>query len=97
MRNVIQIRARESGIVSRFGWHTFRHTYSTLLRANHTDVKVMQELLRNASSRGTLETYTQAITAQKREARIGRYTNFQRSAKSTHCLTPQSLKSVIGR
>jgi len=31
-------------------------------------VKVMQELLRHASSRVTLETYTQAITAQKREA-----------------------------
>jgi integrase len=68
MRNVIQPRAREAGIVSRFGWHSFRHTYSTLLRANHADVKVMQELLRHASSRVTLETYTQAITAQKREA-----------------------------
>ena len=68
MRNVIQTRAREAGIISRFGWHTFRHTYSTLLRANHADVKVMQELLRHASSRVTLETYTQAITAQKREA-----------------------------
>jgi integrase len=68
MRNVIQTRFREAGIVSRFGWRSFRHTYSTLLRANHVDVKVMQELLPHASSRVTLETYTQAITAQKREA-----------------------------
>jgi len=64
MRNVIQTRAREAGIVSRFGWHSFRHTYSTLLRANQADLKVMQELLRHASSRVTRETYTQAITAQ---------------------------------
>lgn len=71
MRNVIQPRARKIGITGSFGWHAFRHSYSTLLRANHADVKVMQELLRHASSRVTLETYTQAITAQKREAQSG--------------------------
>jgi integrase len=68
MRNLIQPRAREAGIARSFGWHAFRHTYSTLLRSNQADVKVMQELLRHASSRVTLETYTQAITAQKRAA-----------------------------
>ena len=68
MRNVIRSRAQEIGITRHFGWHTFRHTYSTLLRSNRADVKVMQELLRHASSRVTLETYTQAITTQKREA-----------------------------
>ena len=30
------------------GWHTFRHTYSTLLRAFGVDIKVQQELLRHA-------------------------------------------------
>jgi RNA polymerase sigma factor (sigma-70 family) len=29
-----------AGITKRVGWHTFRHSYSTLLRANGTDVKV---------------------------------------------------------
>jgi integrase len=38
------------------------------LRANQTDIKVMQELLRHASSRVTLDTYTQAVTLQKRKA-----------------------------
>jgi integrase len=71
MRNFIQPRAREIGIMRSFGWHTFRHTYSTLLRSNRADIKVMQELLRHASSRVTLETYTQAITCQKREAQTG--------------------------
>jgi hypothetical protein len=31
----------------------------------------MQELLRHASSRVTMDTYTQAVTAQKREAQSG--------------------------
>jgi integrase len=56
------------GISRRIGWHTFRHTYSTLLRATGADIKVMQELLRHASARVTLDTYTQAITEQKRNA-----------------------------
>jgi hypothetical protein len=68
MRGVIRPIAIRIGIIKRIGWHTFRHTYSTLLRANRTDIKVMQELLRHASSRVTLDTYTQAVTDQKREA-----------------------------
>jgi hypothetical protein len=48
--------ARELGIETRFGWHTFRHSYSTLLRSVGTEFKVMQELLRH---------HTQAITPAK--------------------------------
>jgi hypothetical protein len=48
--------------------HVFDHTYSTLLRATGADIKVMQELLRHASARVTLDTYTQAITDKKRRA-----------------------------
>jgi integrase len=71
MQNIIRPRAEDVGSSRPFGWHTFRHTYSTLLRSNRADVKVIQELLRHASSRVTLETYTQAITGQKREAQSG--------------------------
>jgi integrase len=71
MRNLIRPAIRDVGITKPIGWHTFRHTFSTLLRANRTDIKVMQELLRHASSRVTMDTYTQAITAQKREAQSG--------------------------
>jgi integrase len=35
----------------RLGWHTFRHTYSTLLRSVGTEFKVMQELLRHSNLR----------------------------------------------
>jgi len=65
---LIQPAARAVGITKPIGWHTLRHTYSTLLRANRTDIKVMQELMRHASSRVTMDTYTQAVTAQKRKA-----------------------------
>ena len=57
-----------AGIVRRFGWHTFRHTYSTLLRSVGTEFKVMQELLRHSTLRSTLDIYTQAITPAKRAA-----------------------------
>ena len=52
----------------RVSWHTFRHTYSTLLKANGEDVKVVQELLRHGSSRITLDVYTQAQMPAKRAA-----------------------------
>jgi integrase len=68
MRKIIRPAAAKVGITQHIGWHTFRHTYSSLLRANKTDIKVTQELLRHASSRVTLDTYTQAVTAQKRRA-----------------------------
>ena len=53
------------GISARLGWHTFRHTYSTSLRATGADIKVMLEVLRHASARVTLDTYTQAIADKK--------------------------------
>jgi len=55
--------------VWRLSWsRSSRHTYSTLLRANRADIKVMQELLRHASSRVTMDTYTEAVTAQKTQS-----------------------------
>jgi integrase len=68
MRRIIRPAAAKVGITQGIGWHTFRHTYSSLLRANKTDIKVTQELLRHACSRVTLDTYTKAVTAQKRRA-----------------------------
>ncbi|MGC1295218.1 MAG: site-specific integrase [Alloacidobacterium sp.] len=68
MRNRISQVARAVGICKKIGWHTFRHTCATLLRASGADIKVVQELLRHASCRVTLDTYTQAVTEQKRAA-----------------------------
>lgn len=68
LRKFIRPKAQELGIQKRFGWHTFRHTYSTLLRSVGTEFKVMQELLRHSSLRSTLDVYTQAITPSKHAA-----------------------------
>ncbi len=68
MRSKILPATRRLGITKRIGWHTFRHSYSTLLRVGGADIKVMQELLRHASARVTLDTYTQAVTPAKRTA-----------------------------
>jgi integrase len=64
----IKPAAVKAGITGKVGWHNFRHTYSTLLRALGTDVKVQQELLRHADVSTTLNIYTQAVSQQKREA-----------------------------
>jgi integrase len=54
-------------ITKHIGWHTFRRTFSTLLKANGEDVKVVQELPRHATVKMTLEVYAQAVTPAKRK------------------------------
>jgi integrase len=54
--------------VGNLGWHTFRHTNSTLLHALGTKPAVQKELLRHADIATTMNVYTQAISAEKREA-----------------------------
>jgi len=68
LQEVIRPAALRVGIKKRIGWHTSRHTFSTLLVANGENVKVVQELIRHASSRCTLEVYSQAQVNAKREA-----------------------------
>jgi integrase len=58
-------RARVTKQVS---YHTFRHTFGTLLNANGENPKVVQELLRHASLKVTTDVYMQAVGPQKREA-----------------------------
>ncbi len=57
-----------AGIRKHVGWHTFRHSFCTMLMANGENVKVVQELIRHANCRCTLEIYSQARTQAKREA-----------------------------
>jgi integrase len=51
--------AKKIGINKRVGWHTFRHTFSSLLIQNGEDVKVVQELARHANPNTTLRLYAQ--------------------------------------
>jgi integrase len=68
MRYYIQPAAKRVGISTRIGWHTFRHTFSTLIKSLGVDAKVVQELLRHASFRTTMDGYTQALEQPKRQA-----------------------------
>ena len=68
LRKVIRPAAVRAGIVKRIAWHTFRHSFATLLKANGEDVKVVQESLRHANSRITLDVYTQGLMPTKRQA-----------------------------
>jgi integrase len=64
----LQPAAKAAEIQGRIGWHTFRRTYATLLKANGEDVKTVQELLRHANSLVTMNLYAQAVTEVKRNA-----------------------------
>ena len=44
----------------------FSSHHSTLLRSTGAELKIMQELLRHSTIRVTLDTHTQAVTAEKR-------------------------------
>jgi integrase len=68
LENQIKPTAKALGLGEGIGWHTFRHTYSCMLRQLGVDVKVQQELLRHADIRTTMNVYTQAISEQKRTA-----------------------------
>src|ERR1700733_3961924 len=60
--------ARIGVLGKRIGWHSFRHSLATNLRALGVDIKVAQELMRHSSCRTTLDVYTRAVDEQKREA-----------------------------
>jgi len=69
LKRSIRPALERAGIVGKqIGWHNFRHSLATNLRAMGVDVKVAQELLRHANSRTTLDLYTRAVSQQKRDA-----------------------------
>lgn len=59
---------KELGITEPVGWHTLRHSLGTLMKANGEDVKTIQETLRHANFKVTMDVYTQAVTEVKRSA-----------------------------
>lgn len=74
MRYYIQSAALRAGITKKLSWHTF----STL-----------QELLRHASTRITLDVYTQAVTSAKRQAQ-SKVVAMIRPEKPRNCV-PESV------
>jgi hypothetical protein len=68
LRKYVRPIAESLNIQKRIGWHTFRHTYSTLLRSVGAEFKVMQELMRHSTLRTTMDVYTQAVAPAKHAA-----------------------------
>lgn len=67
LKDYIQPAVNKAGI-GKIGWHTFRHTFSTLLHARGTPLAVQKELLRHADISTTMNVYTQAVSDDKRQA-----------------------------
>lgn len=52
----------------RIGWHTFRHTFRTVLDETGAPMKVQPELLRHSDIRTTMNVYGKAMDESKRTA-----------------------------
>ncbi len=70
MQYHIQPLVQSLGINKRVSWHTFRRTFTSLLTANNENIKVVQDLLRHASSKVTMDIYAQAPMEDKRRAQL---------------------------
>ncbi len=68
MQRHVRPAALRAGITKHIGWHTFRRSFATLLLANDAAVRVTQDLMRHSTSTLTLDTYAQALGADKRAA-----------------------------
>ncbi len=81
--------AKNAKVDGKIGWHTFRRTVATLLVEHGNDIKVVQELLRQANSKVTLDLYAQAVTQAKRKAQ-------SRIVKLLRSTTPELATSMTG-
>ena len=68
LQDHIKPAATKAGITKRVTWHTFRHSLASFLGQQGEGVKTVQELLRHATSRITIDTYQQGSTEAKRSA-----------------------------
>jgi integrase len=78
MQHHIKPVAAKTGIEIK-GWHTLRHSYTTLLRQNNNNPKVVQGLLRHASYSITMNVYDEAMSEEKRSAHRGVIQQLNRS------------------
>jgi hypothetical protein len=78
----------KAGISVPVGWHTLRHSFETLMKANGEDIKTIQELLRHATFKVTADTYTQAVTPVKRDAQARIAKLIMADSSASKAITP---------
>jgi integrase len=66
-RQILKPKGEEVGIAG-LGWHTFRHTYRSLLDEIGAPVGVQQKLMRHANIGTTMDVYGNATLKAKRQA-----------------------------
>ncbi|MFZ0745121.1 MAG: site-specific integrase [Terracidiphilus sp.] len=66
-RKILKPKGEEIGIVG-LGWHTFRHTYRSLLDETGAPIGVQQKLMRHANVATTMNVYGSATLRAKQQA-----------------------------
>jgi len=94
MQHHIKPVAAKSGIEIK-GWHTLPHSYTTLLRQNNNNPKVVQGLLRHASYSITMNVYDEAMSEEKRNAHRGVTQQLSRSV--TRSLAKPTTSQVVDK
>ena len=90
----IRKAARTAGLGNEgIGWHTFRHTYRSLLGDIGAPLTVQKELMRHASIQTTMNIYGNAMTDSKRQANT---TVVQMVLKGVPEQQEESLSAVVG-
>jgi integrase len=68
LKEHVRPAAEKAGIRKIIGWHTLRHSLAHLLGSKKEDTKTVQELMRHANSRITLDVYMHGDEEAKRSA-----------------------------
>jgi integrase len=76
MENHILPAVKRAKVNKHVGWHTFRHSLATTLMGEGEDLKTVQETLRHANSKITMDIYAQAIGDNVRLAHDRIYESF---------------------
>ena len=77
------------------GWHTLRHSYTTLLRQINNNPKVVRGLLRHASYAITMNVCDEAMSEEKRNAHRGVIQQLNRSV--TRSATKAAISQVVDK
>ena len=64
----IRPAALRAGITKTIGWHTFRRSFGSLMGRSGENIKTVQELMRHASAKITMDVYQQGYDREKRAA-----------------------------